>query len=283
MFFMDFKNPKKFQEKYNHWVQEKTNGQIQGQDLELDPNFKMVMSSAMYFKGDWLFSFPDVEGGTFNLDGGKKVSVDMMKIHFKKYHYGYLSDFNGEWLSIPYNSTETMLILLPNKTKNFKIDDFIQATPTSDITDIVDIITESNRPSTLVNITLPRFKIDTAFNLKKPLRKVFKYSSCWRFKLIDFSLQLGIKKIFTQQSGFFPLQDKTPLQISSATQQCTLEVSENGSVGASVTKFSIVALSVQAPIKEVNFVVDRPFVAIIVNRLYRIPYFIAKVSNPGQL
>jgi serine protease inhibitor len=92
---------------------------------------------------------------------------------------------------------------------------------------------------------------------------------------------LGIKKLFTDQSQFYPLQSTSPLQVSSATQQTVLEVNEKGSIGASVNRFSVTALSVQMPIQEVNFVVDRPFVAVIVNRLYRMPYFIAKVTNPN--
>lgn len=89
------------------------------------------------------------------------------------------------------------------------------------------------------------------------------------------------------------------MQVSSATQQSTLEVNEKGkfslcghepqflfkyfptgSVGAAVSKFSVVALSIKAPVTQVNFIVDRPFVAIVVNRLYRVPYFIAKVTDP---
>lgn len=89
----------------------------------------------------------------------------MMRSTFQKYHYGYLSDDLGEWLSIPYNSTESMLILLPNKTRkskksnnsfdnlikyfhflysgNLNIDEMIRRTPTSDITDIIDIIRDT--------------------------------------------------------------------------------------------------------------------------------------------
>lgn len=53
-----------------------------------------------------------------------------------------------------------------------------------------------------------------------------------------------------------------------------------GSVGAGVSQFSIVGLSVKAPVSQVDFVVDRPFVAVVVNRFYRVPYLIAKVSDP---
>lgn len=57
IFFMDFKNPKNIQQKYDKWVQEKTNGVIKGQQLQLDPDSKMVLSSAMAFKGLTLQQF----------------------------------------------------------------------------------------------------------------------------------------------------------------------------------------------------------------------------------
>lgn len=171
---MDFQKPNKVQSTYNEWVSRNTKGLIRDQSLQLDSNSKMVLSSVMSFKADWLFSFSNVEPGLFYVDGGKPVEVDMMTIQLKKYHYGYLSNNNGEWLSIPYNSTDAMLILLPNKTKSFTINDFVQETPTSDITDIINIITEKNRPSTFVNITLPKFKIDNEIDLKEALLKVKK-------------------------------------------------------------------------------------------------------------
>jgi len=260
---VNFNDRNKLQSGYDRWLKTATNGVLQSDQLTIDPNAKMILASAMYFKGDWLFTFPTVQPGKFIKSSGREINVPMMSINFKKYHYGYLSNDNGEWLSIPYNSTEAMLILLPSKKIN--LDTMITNTPSSDITDIIDIISKSNKPHTLVNITMPTFKIDSSINLKEPLEK------------------MGIKRIFSQQSEFYPFENsKIPLRASAATQQSVLEVNESGSVGASVSKFSIVALSVQSPIKQVVFTVDRPFLAVIVNRLYRIPYFIAKVSDPTQ-
>lgn len=56
---------------------------------------------------------------------------------------------------------------------------------------------------------------------------------------------MGIKKIFSRNSEFYPLKDNQSLAVSDALQYCSLEVNEKGSVGASVTKFSIAALSVK--------------------------------------
>lgn len=91
---------------------------------------------------------------------------------------------------------------------------------------------------------------------------------------------MGVKRIFNEQSQFMPLTDEQPMQISSAMQQTTLTVDETGSVGASVTKFSVVGLSVAVKIERIHFNMDRPFVAVVINRLYQVPYFIAKVKDP---
>lgn len=123
-----------------------TNGVLKSEPLSIDRDTKMILSSTIYFKGNWIFEFTQTEPLSFTGSSNEKFQVPAIKSVFKKYHYGYLQDNNGEWLSIPYNSTEALLILLPNKTKSFRIDDFIQATPSTDISDIIDIINDRAEP-----------------------------------------------------------------------------------------------------------------------------------------
>lgn len=168
----DLKNARKVQQKYDEWLKLKTNGILKAEPLSIDRDTKMILSSTIYFKGNWIFEFTPTESLMFKKPDEPAFPVTSMKSVFKKYHYGYLSDNNGEWLSIPYNSTESLLILLPNKTSKFEIDEFIAKTPASDITDIFDLINDSSPPNTLVNITMPRFKVDSSADLKASLKKV---------------------------------------------------------------------------------------------------------------
>lgn len=172
VYYMNFTNPKTVQDKYNSWLNVATHGILKDIPLTVDPKAKMILSSVLYFKGEWLFAFAETKSGIFNVPGKGPVDVDMMTLNTKKFHYGHLSDGNGEWLSIPYNSTDAMLILLPNKTKNVDVDKLVEITPITDITDIINIIAELYQPRTLVNITLPKFKIDTLLTLNKPLQNV---------------------------------------------------------------------------------------------------------------
>lgn len=93
---------------------------------------------------------------------------------------------------------------------------------------------------------------------------------------------MNITEIFSPSSELFIFKDEVPLKIGSALQQSYLEVNEEGSVGASTTSFSAIALSVQPELKHADFIVDRPFLAVIIDRKYAVPYFIAKIFDPRQ-
>lgn len=172
----DLRSPERSQRKYDQWLRLGSNGILRRQLHSIDRDLKMVLGSTMYFKGKWIFEFTPTEPLMFRKPDEPAFPVSTIKCVFKKYHYGYLHDHNGEWLSIPYNSTEALLILLPNRTKNFQIDDFIAATPSSDIADIIDIINDPRLPNTLVNITMPRFKIKSSFDMRSSLKTVKDYS-----------------------------------------------------------------------------------------------------------
>lgn len=94
---------------------------------------------------------------------------------------------------------------------------------------------------------------------------------------------MGVRNLFGQNAELPYLSRTEPLQVSNAQQQTILEVNEQGSIATSVTSFNVVALSYQPPVPDVEFNVNRPFVAMIVNREKYFPYFIAKVTNPSAI
>lgn len=95
-------------------------------------------------------------------------------------------------------------------------------------------------------------------------------------------LQMGIKELFSGSSKLSLYEDPSPLTVGDAIQQSTLEVDEKGSIGASTTVFSVVPLSISQELAHTIMVVDRPFIAMIVDRQYAVPYFLAKVTDPRQ-
>lgn len=91
---------------------------------------------------------------------------------------------------------------------------------------------------------------------------------------------MGIKELFSTQSQLYLYDNDIPLQVSDALQQTSLEVNEKGSIGASATAFSAVALTIQRDTEDTDFVVNRPFISIIFDRKYSVPYFMAKITDP---
>ena len=91
---------------------------------------------------------------------------------------------------------------------------------------------------------------------------------------------MGMTSLFSPEADFKKLTKSERVQLSNAQQQSILEVNEIGTVAASLTSFSVVALSFSAPVPSVQITINRPFLCMIVDRDTNIPLFVAKVSNP---
>lgn len=59
-----------------------------------------------------------------------------------------------------------------------------------------------------------------------------------------------------------------------------LAVDEVGTIAAAANAFSIIPLSISSPDPEVPFIVDQPFVALIVDKRNNYPLFLAKIFDP---
>jgi serine protease inhibitor len=113
-----------------------------------------------------------------------------------------------------------------------------------------------------VNITLPKFKLESTTNLVEPLKK------------------MGIQSLFSPRAELPYLSDYQSVTVSNAQQQASMDVNEQGTVVVSFTNINVVALSFTPQVPSVDFVVDRPFLAVIANRDRNIPYAIAKITYP---
>lgn len=133
--YVDFAKHKNVKSKYNNWIENATNGVIKSVDLEVDAQTEMILTSAIYFKGQWLFSFNSTEQNEFTLPNKEKIQVESMKIR-KKYHAGRFDNIDAKWAAIPYNSTEALVIILPNEDKT--VDEVIAQMDGSEMTEIID-------------------------------------------------------------------------------------------------------------------------------------------------
>ena len=86
--------------------------------------------------------------------------------------------------------------------------------------------------------------------------------------------------MFTPNSEMPYLSTNENVQISDVQQQSVLEVNEKSSTASSVTTFSVIALSYTPPVPNIVVTIDQPFLSIIVDKINKVPLFIAEINEP---
>ncbi|XP_063832687.1 antichymotrypsin-2-like isoform X4 [Ostrinia nubilalis] len=240
----------------NKWVEDKTNNRIKDLISEDDLNryTRLVLVNAIYFKGTWSKKFDPMHtmDKPFHVNATTTIQVPMM---YKEdnFRYGESEALNAQLLEMSYVGGEaSMLIVLPREVEG--LDGVLKK-----LAGGFDLLGEVERKmfSTKVQVTMPKFKIETEIDLNTLLFK------------------LGIKSIFNSKgpSGLTKvLNCDEPLYVSKAVQKAFIEVNEEGAEAAAATAMSIAMFcAIIEPVTE--FVADRPFlVTIFVDGA---PYFVA--------
>lgn len=86
---------------------------------------------------------------------------------------------------------------------------------------------------------------------------------------------MGINTLFTSRAQLPYLSDDA-VQVTNAQQQAAIDINENGTTSVHVDAPS----SFQPPVPDIDFTVDKPFLAIIFGGKKKIPFLMAKISDP---
>ncbi len=298
-FPVDFRgNAEGVRKQINGWVEEQTRDRIK--DLippgGVDEYTRLVLANAIYFKGEWAEPFDPkfTKGGAFLLPEGKKVSVPLMQAFgLKTARYAacngdgtpfdtpqeigpedkedrFYPDRNGfAVLEMPYKGDELTMVLLVPRDPN-------------GLASLEKLLTSSNLRTWLgrlqsrpVNAFVPRFKLETDYQMKPVLEK------------------LGMVRAFVdprepngaQFDGMSESQDpNNKLYISKVLHKAFVEVNEKGTEAAAATAVIMAAPRSAAPSAR-PFVptvrADRPFVFLIRDRKTETILFLGRVSNPS--
>lgn len=165
---VDFKNSDKASRTVKKWADSKLKGKLDLSGISFPIDTKLALVSTLYYSGKWLFTFSNTSVEDFTLANGRKIKVPMMKIK-KKFNHGKLGDY-AEWGSIPYESREAMVMILPKEGTT--VDQTIQRMTNEEILNICDSA-RSDYTSAELTLTVPKFKIASTTNLVDPLKRVF--------------------------------------------------------------------------------------------------------------
>ncbi|XP_068560029.1 serpin A3-5-like [Cebidichthys violaceus] len=235
----------------NKYVKDKTNGKIDKLVESLDPNTVMYLISYIYYKGKWATPFdPNLtKEDIFMVDENTKVSVQMMNME-ERFDTYYDRAINTSVLHLPFNSSYSMLLLLPDDMSTLE-----NAICPAHVTKWLKWMTSRTH-----DVYIPKFSIKTSYTLN------------------DVLIEMGMTDMFGDRANFRGISDAHKLAVSDVVHQATLDVDEAGATAAAATGIGITLLSFRTiPVLKFN----RPFMVVITERDTEKILFMGKIINPN--
>jgi serine protease inhibitor len=241
----------------NEWVEKQTENKIKEllQPGILDTMTRLVLTNAIYFKGDWASQFKKdaTRDLPFKLGDGKEVKTPLM---YQRSKFGYLETGDLQALELPYQGKDlSMVVLLPKK---------IDGLPSLEKELTTDRLAGwlGRMRASEVQVFLPKFKMTSEFALKPVLAS------------------LGMKKLFTVEADLSGMNGRTDLYVSAVIHKAYLDVNEEGTEAAAATAVVVWATSARPPVPV--FRPDHPFLFLIRDQRTGSILFMGRLANPGQ-
>jgi serpin B len=262
---LDFKShPEDSRITINTWVENKTEDRIK--DLipagVIDPMTRLVITNAIYFKGDWVKQFDKnkTTDADFRTAPGKTVKVPMMERTDEDAIYLYAENGDLQMLSMPYEHTTgkelSMVVLLPKA-------DNLTTTEASLSADTLSVLQQS-ATSRRVMVYFPKFTLKTKYSLP------------------DMLGAMGMPTAFTGNADFSGMDGTKNLLISDVIHQAFVDVNEEGTEAAAATAVVMKLAAAPANPEPVPvFRADHPFIFLIQDDETGAILFIGRVVNPA--
>jgi serpin B len=243
--------------KINQWVEEKTNQKIK--DLipkdALDAMTRLVLTNAIYFKGDWAVQFPkdNTKDTPFYINKNDTLNVPMM-YHKEKFKFADCGEVL--LLELPYQGQSlSMLVLLPKKVDGIgELEKTLSAEQVR--------LWQKKMFRREVMVYLPRFKMTSEFALADTLK------------------DMGMTDAFSDAADFSGMAKTDPLFISAVVHKAFVEVNEKGTEAAAATGITVGLTAMPAP--PPMFCADHPFIFMIQDNSTNSILFIGRVADPTQ-
>ncbi|MDR3562639.1 MAG: serpin family protein [Negativicutes bacterium] len=237
----------------NRWVEQNTNNKIK--DLlakgSLTPLTRLVLTNAIYFKGDWATKFKpeDTKTAPFHVRPDETVEVPMMH---QSGSFRYAEIDGVKVLEMPYvGGALSMVVVLPKTA----LAEFDQTLDPNRLNEWLAKATERD-----IDITLPKFKFEAEYQLR------------------DILSGMGMVDAFDVMSADLSgISGKKDLYITKVIHKAVIEVNEEGSEAAAATA---VIIGVKAVPFKPEFKVDRPFLFFIRHNATGSILFLGRVMNP---
>jgi len=241
----------------NGWVEDQTKEKVKELLKRgiLKPATVLVLTNAIYFKGDWASQFKKdrTREDPFHLSADKTAKVPLMHQTGK---FGYAETKDLQVLRLPYKGKDlSMLVLLPRKVGDFKAAEAYLKTK------IAAKGAKLKMPERKVIVSLPKFKLTAEFKLNEALKA------------------MGMTDAFSN-ADFSGMNGKGGLFISAVVHKAFVDVNEEGTEAAAAT--AVVMSRTSAAAMPPVFRADRPFLFAIRHDKTGAILFLGRLTSPAK-
>ncbi len=226
----------------NAWCRDKTHGMIPQIMDAPEPDLKLALLNALYFKGLWSYKFSraNTKKDDFTSPGGGKTQLDFMN---QTEDFLYSESEEMQVCELPFgNKAYAIDFLLPRE--NIDFEDFFSTFTAADFNEYLNAFGTAN-----VRLKLPKLKLEFGTALKPALSN------------------LGIIDAFDRNSADFSLINESEgLFIGTVKQKAVFEMDEDGAKAAAVTHVGMLGDSSPGPVQSAVFEAVRPFVFLLRER-----------------
>uniref|UniRef100_A0A8C4TN08 Leukocyte elastase inhibitor A-like n=1 Tax=Erpetoichthys calabaricus TaxID=27687 RepID=A0A8C4TN08_ERPCA len=247
----------------NSWVEKQTEGKIVNLLSEgaIDPVTRLLLVSAIYFKGDWQkkFRMDKTKEEQFRLNKKDTKNV-MMMYKSAQFNYALLPDVNAQIIELPYAGEDfSMFVLLPKDIEN-------ESTGLEKVRihyALIHWTSKENLHYTKMNLYLPRFKMEETYNLK-----------------IYLSI-MGMTDVFnTSICDLSGISSAEGLYVSEVIHKAFVDANEEGTVAAVATGLIMKPTPHVFPKVFKVFKADHPFIFFIRHNKSNSILYSARVCSP---
>jgi serpin B len=247
----------------NDAVAEQTAGKITGliPPGAIDSLTRMVLTNAVYMKALWAHQFPanETKQKPFYPERAAPAPVSLMHLQAR---FGYHRGDGYQAVLLPYRGGSlAMAAVLPDGP----LSEFAGQLDSAGGLGALLAGLLSDGAEHLVDLSLPRFRVNAGFMLKDTLEA------------------LGVRAAFSAAADFSGITEDEPLRISAVVHKAYIDVGEEGTEAAAATGVVMAAMAlVRKPEPEVRLVFDRPFLVAIADTETGLPLFLGQFTRPPR-
>ncbi len=240
----------------NSWTSAHTNGVIPKLFSELSSETRLVLANAVYLKAKWRHEFENsaTHPAPFHRTGGD-VTAEFMH---QENRFLYGSGPGYQAVDLPYRGSKlSMTVVLPTGAGSVgALERRLRKGGLGPVVHKLSLAT--------VNLTLPRFHLDTEASLNSALEA------------------LGMKLPFSEGADFSGITSAAPLHVGEVRHVADIKVDEEGTEAAAATGVTVEVESAPAwPQPIVTFKADHPFLFFVRDDKTGAVLFAGRLTNPA--